>query len=286
MGALKNPFLIAAARYLERATYRNSNHVVALSPDMKAGVVRRGVPPHRVTVIPNSCDFDVFSVPDEAGQRFRRTQAWLADRPLVLYAGTVGRLNNLPYLVRLAAATARRDPEICFLVVGDGGEAAQVRGLAAQTGVLDRNFFMLPPVPKTEVAQILSAADLATSFVVDIRETWANSANKVFDAMAAGRPVAVNHGGWLGELIEGEHIGLVLPPRDVETAAERVVTRLRDRKWCAAACAAARRVGQTNFDRDRLATQLETILQQAAGRSPRVLPLRKAASSTGRRRAA
>jgi glycosyltransferase involved in cell wall biosynthesis len=57
LGVLRNPVLIAAARALERLTYAEAAHVVALSPGMRAGVIAGGVQPARVTMIPNACDF-------------------------------------------------------------------------------------------------------------------------------------------------------------------------------------------------------------------------------------
>lgn len=40
-----------------------------------------------------------------------------------------------------------------------------------------------------------AAASVVTSFVIDMKELWANSANKFFDALASGTAVAINYGG-------------------------------------------------------------------------------------------
>ena len=265
MGALRNPITIALARRLERFAYRNAAHVVALSPDMKAGVVAAGYPSQQVTVIPNSSDFALFDVPEQLGHEFRRRHDWLAGRPLVVYTGTLGMVNGADYLARLAAAVARRDPEIRFLVIGAGCEENKVRQAAEEAGVLNRNFFMLPPAPKAEMPAVLAAADIATSTVIDRQPLWANSANKVFDALAAGRPIAINHRGWLAEMIDESGCGLVFDPHDVETAAERLTAALRDRQWLGRARAAARRVGKECFDRDKLFTDFESVLLNAVG---------------------
>ena len=37
--------------------------------------------------------------------------------------------------------------------------------------------------------------------VIPIKELWANSANKLFDTLAAGRPILINYNGWQKELI-------------------------------------------------------------------------------------
>jgi glycosyltransferase involved in cell wall biosynthesis len=260
VGALRSRPAIAAARWLERFAYRNAARVVALSPGMKDGVVAAGYPADRVTVIPNSCDRQLFQVDETAGQVFRRRYPWLGDRPLVVYAGTLGLINGVDYLARLAAAVRARDPEVRFLVVGDGREEGRVRREAEQLGVWERNFFMLPPIPKAEMPALLSAADLATSLFLDIEQMWANSANKLFDALAAGRPIAINHQGWLADMIHETGCGLVLDPHDLASAADRLVSALHDRFWLAGARRAAGQAAEERFDRDRLAAQLEAVL--------------------------
>jgi glycosyltransferase involved in cell wall biosynthesis len=264
MGALKRRGSIALARALERFAYRNAARIVALSPDMRDGVTATGYPHDRVTVIPNGCDFRLFDVPEESGRAFRDRHPWLADRPLVVYTGALGLINGVDYLARLAAAVARRDPRVCFLVVGDGREKQNVERVARHLGVLDRNFFMRPSVPKAEVPAVLSAADLATSTVVDRKALWANSANKVFDALAARRPVAINHEGWLAEFIRAHQCGLVLDAHDLDRAAEQLVGALRNRPWLAAAGVNARRAGGNHFNRDALARSLESVLVSVA----------------------
>src|SRR5690606_10899950 len=98
--ALKSPPSIAAARWLERVAYNNSARVVALSPEMKAGIAAAGYPDDRISVIPNGCDLDAFNIGPEAAIAIRRRFEWLQDRPLVIYTGTLGQVNGVTYLVR------------------------------------------------------------------------------------------------------------------------------------------------------------------------------------------
>lgn len=269
VGALRSRPAIAAARWLERFAYRNAAHVVALSPGMKDGVVATGYPAEQVTVIPNSCDRQLFQVDEELGQQFRRRYDWLGNRPLVVYAGTLGLINGVDYLAHLAAVVRTWAPEVRFLVVGEGREEQKVRQTAQQLGILGVNFFMLPAVPKAEMPALLSAADLATSLFLDIEQMWANSANKLFDALAAGRPIAINHQGWLAEMIHQTGCGLVLDPQNLSSAAQVLVNSLQDRFWIARARAAARKASEELFDRDRLAAQLEAVLLNALPPSQR-----------------
>lgn len=262
IGVLRSRFTIAAARWLERFAYRNAAHVAAHSPDMKAGVVKSGYPEQQVTYVCGNCDRQRFQVPEAAGREFRRQRPWLGDRPLVIYGGAIGFINGVDYLVRVAAAVRKRNPEVRFLIVGTGREEQNVRREAQRLGVLDQTLFMEPLVPKKEMPAMLSAADIATSVFIDVREMWSNNANKLSDALGAGRPIAINHQGWLADMIRETGCGLVLDPHDVESSAEQLVVALADRQWQASARAAANRVAVERFNLDKMAAIYESILRR------------------------
>lgn len=267
MGALRNPAARAAARWMERWAYRNAEHVVALSPDMAASIVAR-FPGVAVTVVPNASDRALFRDRDDEATAMRAARPWIGGRPLVLYAGTFGRANDVAYLVRLAAAMLPLDPEVRFLLVGDGSEWEATRTLAADLGVLDVNVAVERPMPKRQVPALFAAADVCTSVMADVPALEANSANKAFDAFAAGRPLVINHGGWLADVVEGEGAGLVLPRRDLATAARTLALALHDAAWRCAARAASRQLAEGRFDRDLLYATFAAVLRDAVlGRS-------------------
>lgn len=268
LGALRNPVARGAALALERFAYARSAHVVACSDGMKAGVVRTGYPAERVSVIPNSCDTELFDVPCQVGDLLRAEVPWLGRRPLVLYAGTLGAVNGVGYLVDIAAAARSIAPDIRFAVLGDGRETEQVRHAAARAGVLGTTFHLLPRVAKREMPRWHSAATLCISLVIDHPAMLANSANKVFDALAAGRPVMLNYRGWQAELLEREGAGFAVPPSDSAAAAAALASRVADSQWIESARAAARRLAYGPLNRERLASQLAEVIERAAGSGP------------------
>ncbi|WP_093882353.1 glycosyltransferase family 4 protein [Syntrophus gentianae] len=262
MKAIKGRIPIRLAYRLERFAYDHSAAVVALSPGMRDGVARRGYREKDIHIIPNSCDLDLFQVPKDAGENFRSKYEWLGDRPLVVYTGAFGRINGVSYFANLAAEIQDLAPEVRFLSVGDGYEYSLVESLAKKLGILNKNFVMMQAIPKNEIPALLSAATMATSFVINLPEMWSNSANKFFDALAAGRPIAINYGGWQADLIEKADSGIVLPPDDIPQAAKRLVNALNDKKWLDNARAASANLAKTQFDRNRLAKQLESVLAE------------------------
>lgn len=262
IGVLKSKPLIMAASWLERFAYRRSAAIVALSPGMRDGIVKTGYPENQVEIIPNAADLDLFDVPDAAGRDFRDRHDWLGDRPMVLYGGTFGFMNGVTYLAKLAAAMKALDPDVRFVAIGSGAEKDKVLETAAELGVLDDNFFVIDRVKRMEMPGIHRAADIITSLFIDLPEMQANSANKFFDGLAAGRPIAINYGGWHKALLAEAEAGFHLDPNDLDAAARRLHERLQDRAWLEEAGRQARRLAETRFARDDLALQLEAVLSR------------------------
>lgn len=260
MGALNNPILQKIAYGLENWAYKNSKAIVALSPGMKEGIVKTGYPKQQVAVIPNSADLELFNIENEKVIQFRKSLTWLQNRPLIVYTGTFGHINGVGYLVELAAKLKDINPEIRILLVGDGIEFDQVTSFAQEKGVLNNTLFMMKQVPKKDIPVILNAAALCTALFIDKPEMRANSANKFFDALAAGKPIMINYGGWMVDLIEKNNCGLVTWNLEIKAAAQQVADFIADPELYEIAATNAKRLANTQFHRDMLAEQLNQVL--------------------------
>jgi glycosyltransferase involved in cell wall biosynthesis len=262
-GVLRNPFLIRLARRFEHFAYFHSTHVVALSPGMKAGIVKSGYPESQISVIPNGCDNSLFGNTDVDGKTFLTQYLPSVEGPIVTYAGALGVINGVGYLVDIAAAMLKLDPSVRFVIIGTGKEEENIRAKARKLGVLKQNLWMLPRMLKQDMPKVLSASTLATSLFIDLPEMWNNSANKFFDALAAGCPVMINYQGWQAELLRKTGSGLTVPARDPEDAARKLHDFLQDKSRLAKAGKAARNLAEEEFDRDKLARKLLTVLERA-----------------------
>lgn len=260
IGALNNPLLKWAGSALEWVAYHSAKHIIALSPGMADGVVRRGIPRERVTVIPNSCDTAVFDVPRSEGDVIRGRLGIDEKTPLVVYAGTFGHINGVSYLVELAAEMQKINPSVRFLIVGGGVEREKVLARANELGVLDENLTIWSSIPKHEIPQVLAAADVATSLFVPLEPMWNNSANKFFDALAAGKPIAINYRGWQAKLLEEHKAGLTLSPESPQDAAAELYHFLQSPGRLDAASHQSRKLAYELFSRDLLAEQFEEVL--------------------------
>jgi glycosyltransferase involved in cell wall biosynthesis len=263
IGAIKHPVAKQAALWLESFAYRNAARIVALAPGMRDAIVATGYPADRIAVIPNGCDLDVFR--DASGaDELRVRHSWLGRRPLLVFAGTFGLVNGMEYLVRLASAIGRIDSEIRIAAVGTGREFERTRQQAMDSGVLDRNLFLLGKLPRSEAAAWTQAADMTIALFTGPEIVWRDAVqNKFFDSLAAGKPVANNFAGWQSKVAAGAGAGVILSSTDIEDAARDVVRALRDPLWLANASKAARKLAESRFDRNLLAADLARVLEDA-----------------------
>jgi glycosyltransferase involved in cell wall biosynthesis len=260
VGALKNPVTIWWLRRMAARIYAGAVHIVALSPGMKEGIVRTGVPAEKVTVIPNASDLDLFR-PDVDGSAARE-RLQLGDSFAAIYFGAMGLANGLEYAVEAARILAERGNNRIVLVLhGTGGKRADLEKMARQYGLT--NVVFSDPVPdKEHMARVVAGCQACMTIYRAAKEnTW--SPNKMFDALAAGKPVLINVPGRLGETIENNHCGRSLDPYRPQALADALEELAADPELCREMGKNARALAEREFAREKLADRLESVLSKA-----------------------
>jgi len=221
IGAITNKWLQKLLYFLEKTIYKNASAIVPLSTDMKNSIETR---------YPKACKNKPIVVIENLSEinRFATTHSFinieeklgLKPRFSILYAGTFGRVNGMDYVIELAKKTLKIDPEIIFILIGDGALKKEIQSVAREKEVLHKNVFILDPITKDELPFWYKSVNMGSSFVIPIKELWANSANKFFDTLAAGKPILINHPGWQKTTIEKDNLGYVLPEKLTQQAVQ------------------------------------------------------------------
>lgn len=263
LGFLKNRHVIKAAEALEKFAYRSAKHVIALSPGMEAGI-KRVWPQAETTVVPNASDVENFAAARQDRESIRADLGWAPDETVLFYAGSFGVTYDVPWLIRLAGELKKRGQKFRVVAYGEGKDTEHCRAVAREYGLNPLD--VLPgKIPRTEIERMLPAADFAVSTLVDNPALEINSLNKVFDALAAARPVLFNHAGWLPEVLSEAGAGWQLS-RDPATATDQLIRALESGEIdTAAAGEAALELAREEFDRDRLFDRFLTVLENSAG---------------------
>ena len=218
MGFLKSKFLIYLAKSLEKSIYKNSVKIIALSDGMKKEILKVIPNSNKVNVITNFSDIKSFYLGKEHGLYFKKKKLKLGKSPLIVYAGSLGRINNVNYILDIAKESNEKSSEIKFLIAGDGFQKKLILSRAKDLGLLNKNFFLFDYFSKKHLPVVLSSATIVSSFFIDLPSMRNNSANKFFDALAAGKPIMLNYGGWQSQLIKQTNAGFVIPNNDPKLA--------------------------------------------------------------------
>jgi len=253
VGVLRNRILIKASQGLERFLYRNADQLVVNSPAFIKHVTSRGA--NAVALVPNGADVQMFHLEDD-GSDFRLKYG-LEGKFIALYAGAHGMSNDLD--VVLDAAEYLRDvKDLVIVLVGDGKEKPRLQQRSREMGLKNVNF--IPPVPKNQMPETLAAADVCLAILKPIALYKTVYPNKVFDYMAAGKPVVLAIDGVIREVIESAQAGMAVPPGSAESLASAIRYYKENPQTGRIQGQNGRRYLEVHFDRTILADQMLEIM--------------------------
>jgi glycosyltransferase involved in cell wall biosynthesis len=253
VGVLKNPLLIALSEWLETFLYRRADRVVVNSPGFIQHIKSRCAT--RVDLVPNGTDTSMFT-PNVDGLPFRRLHS-LDRKFVVLYAGAHGLSNDLGIVLQAAKKLLPRK-EICFILLGDGKDKPALIAQAASDG-LD-NIQFLPPIPKVEMPSALAAANACIAILKPVEMYKTTYPNKVFDYMAAGKPVILAIDGVIREVVENANAGIYVSPGEPEELCQAILHLAGNPEIAQHMGSQARLYVEKHFDRSILASKLMEIM--------------------------
>jgi glycosyltransferase involved in cell wall biosynthesis len=152
--------------------------------------------------------------------------------------------------------------KILFLVVGDGKERPRIEEIARTEG-LD-NVRVLDAVPKRRVPEVLAASNVCLATLMDIPMFGTTYPNKVFDCMAAGRPIILAIDGAIRKVVEEAGGGIFVPPADDRAIADAILQFHSDPKLGERMGRDARTFVSEHFDRHKQSVVFFQVLQSVA----------------------
>ena len=259
LGIITNRFLIKILLWLEKTIYRNCSSIIALSPGQADGIRKVLTPDSRnrglteekpITVIPNSCDIDIFR-PDIDGSAIRQKRDW-GDKLVLLHTGAMGKVNGLDFVIN-AAEMLKDHSNIIFVLIGDGKQKPSLESRVKKLALT--NVEILSSVPKRELSDFYAAANIGLVIIGNFPIIEHNSANKFFDSLSAGKPVLLNYSGWQRKILEENAAGFGCDLCNLDQFVEKVLHLNSHRKQIEQMGQNARRVAVEKFNRDQLAKQ-------------------------------
>ena len=261
VGAIKNKFAIKLLRKFEKRIYDKSEHVVALSPGMKDGVVQAGTPDEKVTMVPNMAKPDKF-FPHEPNLEIAKQFGIDLKKFNVIHFGSMGRANGLQYIIEAAKILSDKgDGTVRFLFMGSGATEPEIKKLSKDYDLTNVQF--LGNHKMDIVSEVVNCCDASITTFLNLPVLKTNSPNKLFDSLSAGKPIIVNSSGWTKDLVEKENCGFFVDPETPETLAKELLKVKDDEELLNKWSDNSRRLSLEVFDKNILAAKVADVIERA-----------------------
>lgn len=258
MGAVPFRWLERTLYRVERALYRSAEHVITVSPDMTAYVEGTGQSPDRVTTVLPGSDRRYLNSPSAPTPDQLHRQHNLPDGPLVMYAGTFGRANDIPTLIEAARRCA--DAPFSFVFVGRGFYEPHLRRLADHQS----SVHLIPPQPQHHMGAWYQLADLSVVSFLDRPVLATNSPAKFYDSLTMGTPVLVTNPGWTKTFVETHQCGWYVPASNPEAMSKQLRTLTAAPDRLRAAGDHGRHIARETFDRSEQFSRISSLVRRYA----------------------
>ncbi len=257
LGQLNSRAAVRLAEKLEMFLYTHAAWIVAVTGGMRRLMLKRGIPAHRLVLIPNGADTECFTPGPPANGR-EGDGTWT-----VLYSGTHGLVHGMGVILD-AAEELLSEERVRFVMVGDGVAKDQLVADAGRRNLSNIEFH--PSQQPEHLAERIRGSDVCLATTTTGSFSGGTIPVKIFDYMACGKPVVAAVAGDAKTVMAEADGGIVVAPGDAPALARALRTLLEDSDEC-------ERLGRNGHDyvkwtysRERLAGRMEDLLSRVVRR--------------------
>jgi len=256
VGVLKNKLLISLSLWLEKFLYHRADRIIVNSPGYIKHV--QLISGQNVTLVPNGSDTTAFTPANTV--QIRKELGW-TDKFILIYAGAHGMSNDLPVVLQTAKLIKEHD-DIKIVFIGDGKEKSNLIALAESLKLSNVEF--LHPVPKNKIAQYIQASNVCIAILKPIELYKTTYPNKVFDYMAAGKPIILAIDGVIREVVESAGCGIFCEPGNPHAIANAILEMYSNRNGLVKIGKRGKVYLEQNFNRMMIAKDFTDMIEEIA----------------------
>jgi len=210
------------ARSIEEPLWHLADAIRVVSGELKAMLIEHGVDPEKINVIYSGADVQAFAA--QAHREAERARLKIGeDQILFCYIGSFRYFHGLSEIID--AARQANDPNVRFLMIGDGPRRQEMQRAVAQAG-LNEQFHFLGAVPHERIPALLSAADVCLSLYPRGQRMYFCPL-KLLEYMAAGKAVLASAIGVQNEILKQNETAYLVGP-GTEPLAQAIQDLSRD----------------------------------------------------------
>ena len=187
--AKKDGLLWKIGRVIENFTYRNADKIIVISEDFKRNIIAKGVPEDKIVVVYNWVDQNAVQHIDRKDNKLFDIYHLDRSKFYITYSGNIGLTQNMDMLLEVAQELESEQPNIHFVLIGEGAYKKQVNQIIEQKGL--KNVTLLPFQPYEDISYVFSLGN--AGLVISKPGVGENSVpSKTWSILSASRPVLAN----------------------------------------------------------------------------------------------
>ena len=261
---ITNPVIVWALRLLEKMSYHKAEHVIALSPGMRDGVMKVGTKDGECTMVPNMSKPDKF-FPREPNIEIVDKFGINRDKFNLIHFGAMGFDNYNEYIVEAAKLAQEQGKDrLNFILLGDGSTVPTIKKMISDYGL--KNIQYLGNHKMNVVSDIVNCCSACIVSFRNIPILATNSPNKMFDSLSAGKPIIVNSAGWTKDLVEKENCGCFVDPEKPQDLVDALEDIANSPEKCKTWGENSRRLSIEKFDKSILSAKVADVLDMVYNR--------------------
>jgi PEP-CTERM/exosortase A-associated glycosyltransferase len=212
-------------RALETWAVRHADAVTVICEGLRRDLVARGIPPGKITVIPNAVDIDKFEMGGKPDPELK-LKLGLGHSRVLGFIGSFYAYEGLDLLIAALPAILKQMPDVKVLLVGGGPQDAALKQQVMALDLKDRVVFT-GRVPHAEVNRYYDLVDVLVYPRHPMRLTDLVTPLKPLEAMAQGRLMVASDVGGHKELIQDGKTGVLFRAGNAGDLASKVVALLK-----------------------------------------------------------
>jgi len=234
-----------------------TTRALAVSPPVRDFMVeRRKIDPQKLETFFFGIPLEDFTPSgDSVVKRKRRDLGLRPEQPVVCCVGRVDTQKGQRYLISAAEKVTEELPGAAFLIVGDGPELEQRKQQRKRLGLAETVLFT---GHRDDVPDLLAMSDVMA--LPSLRE---GGPITLFEAMRVGKPVVGTPVGLMPDVIVDGRTGYLVPPKEVDPLASRLVELLQDPDRAEQMGRAAQEAVK-DYDMSKAVERLTRIYREAA----------------------
>ena len=217
-------------RRLETYVLERADAITTICEGLRGDIIDRGIPAHKVTVIPNAVDAQRFSMNGQADPELQ-ARLGIAGKMVLGFIGSFYAYEGLILLLDAMPGVLEEIPNVRVLLVGGGPQEHRLRERVDELGLNEAVIFT-GRVPHDTVQAYYNLIDVFVYPRLPMRLTDLVTPLKPLEAMAQGRLVLASDVGGHRELIRPGVNGELFRAGDVASLTTSVLDLLRNReRW-------------------------------------------------------